>query len=271
MNSRVKNLTGEKYGRLTVIMLDETKKTRKKFWICQCDCGNLKAIRSDSLQSGGIKSCGCLKKEQDRINLVKNHSHKESNTRLYTELRGIKARCLNPNNDSYKRYGGRGIIICGEWLDSYESFRDWALNNGYNDILTIDRINNDGNYEPNNCRWVDNKTQCNNRSTNIIVKYQNEEITLKQLSEKTNIDYSVLNTRYHRGDRGECLIRSVWSGFKPKNGENNGMAQITEKDAKVIKDMLYNNINYLEISRRLNISKHIIYDIKRNRTWKHTA
>lgn len=173
-----KDLTGQVYGRLKAIRVDEVLSTRKTYWVCECECGNIKIVRSDSLQDGRVKSCGCLKKEQDRKNLEANHSHKMSKTRIYTEWQGIKSRCLYVNNDCYERYGGRGIKICDEWIESFESFRDWSFKNGYSDILTIDRINNNGNYEPGNCRWVDNKTQCNNRRSNIIIKYKDEDLTL---------------------------------------------------------------------------------------------
>lgn len=263
-----KDLTGQVYGRLKVIEVDEVLSTKRTFWVCECICGNKKTVRSDSLQDGSVKSCGCLKKEQDRKNLEANHSHKMSKTRIYQELQGVKARCLNNNNKRYENYGGRGIKICDEWMQSFESFRDWSFENGYSDTLTIDRINNDGNYEPGNCRWVDNKTQCNNRGSNIIIKYKDENLTMMQVSEITGINYAVLNSRYIRGDRSERLLRK--SGADRNNkGSNNYKSKINEEQAINIKNLLKKGYTASEIQKTTSISKHIIYGIKQCKTWKH--
>ena len=264
-----KDLAGQVFNRLKVIEIDEVLSTRKTFWVCECICGNKKTVRSDSLQDGTVKSCGCLKKEQDRKNLEANHSHKMSKTRIYQELQGMKSRCLNVDNKRYEHYGGRGIKVCDEWLESFESFRDWAFKNGYSSILTIDRINNDGNYEPGNCRWVDNKTQCNNRSSNIIIKYKDEDLTMKQVSEITGISYSLLNSRYIRGDRNERLLRKSGTGRNDNKGSDNYKSKINEEQASDIKYLLSQGYTALEIQKSMNISKFIIYGIKQKKTWKH--
>lgn len=188
--------TGEKFGRLIVLRMSDRKSGRKTYWLCQCECGNIKEIRSDCL--GIVKSCGCLKREQDRINLESNHKHKLSGTRLYNEWQGIKGRCTDKNNKRYNDYGGRGITICSEWLVP-DKFFEWAIKNGYNDNLTIDRIDNNGNYEPSNCRWVDNKTQSNNKRTNILINYNGRIQTLKQWCEEFDIDYRRSWNRHRRG------------------------------------------------------------------------
>ena len=188
--------TGEKFGRLTVLRMSDKKSGRKTYWVCQCECGNIKEVRSDCL--GVVNSCGCLKKEQDKVNLEANHRHKFSGTRLYNEWQGIKKRCIDKTNKRYKDYGGRGITICSEWLVP-DNFFEWAIKNGYNDSLTIDRIDNDGNYEPSNCRWVDNKTQSNNRRSNILINYSGKIQTLKQWCEELNINYKRSCDRYKRG------------------------------------------------------------------------
>ena len=121
---QVKNdLTGQRFGRLTVIGVDD-RNTRKTYFYCQCDCGNVKSVRSDSLISGAIRSCGCMKKEQDRINLEANHKHKMSHTRLYDIWQGMKKRCYNPHDARYHRYGGRGIMVCDEWKENFIAFYD---------------------------------------------------------------------------------------------------------------------------------------------------
>lgn len=195
--NKIVDLTGEKFGRLTVIGLDD-KPGRKTYWICQCECGNVKSVRSDSLKQGVIKSCGCLKKEQDKTNLTANHSHKMSGTRLYEIWQGIKGRCYNPHDTRYHRYGGRGISVCDEWRESFETFCQWALKNGYSDELTIDRTDNDGNYCPENCCWRNSKEQSNNRSTNINITIGNSTRTLTQWCEIFELDSKVVFARYNR-------------------------------------------------------------------------
>lgn len=195
--NKIHDLTGQKFGLLTVIGLKDTE-TRKTYWVCQCDCGNVKEVRSDSLLCGAIKSCGCLKKRQDKINLVKNHKHKMSGTRIYHEWQGIKRRCYNPHEPRYDRYGGRGITVCKEWRNSFEAFYEWAMSHGYQDDLTLDRIDNDGNYEPDNCRWTTQKEQSRNRRTNINIRIGNSTKTLTEWCEIFQVDYSLVNARYHR-------------------------------------------------------------------------
>lgn len=195
--NRIENLIGKKFGRLTVIGIDD-KPSRKTYFVCQCDCGNVKTIRGDSLKCGAVKSCGCLKKEQDKINLTANHSHKQSGTRLYQIWIGMKMRCNNVHDTSYHRYGGRGIKVCEEWENKFENFYNWSIKNGYDETLTIDRINNDGNYEPNNCRWANAKEQCNNRETNIKITIGNSTKTLTEWCLIFNLDFKMIYARYSR-------------------------------------------------------------------------
>ena len=195
---KVKNdLTGKRFGRLTVIGIDD-RGNRKTYYNCQCDCGNVKSVRSDSLIAGAIRSCGCMKKEQDKENLTANHSHKMSGTRIYGIWQGIKKRCYNPHDARYDRYGGRGIKVCAEWLDDFQAFYDWAIQNGYNETLTIDRINNDGDYCPENCRWTDNLEQARNRSSNVSITIGNATKTLTEWCEIFQVDSKVVLARYHR-------------------------------------------------------------------------
>lgn len=192
------DLTGEKFGRLKVLGLSPKKSGRKSYWVCECECGNEKLVRSDGLKAGNTQSCGCLKKEQDKLNLTTHHRHMESKTRLYHEWQHIKYRCNNSNSGSYDRYGGRGIKICDEWNGSYESFRNWALNNGYSDDLTIDRIDVNGDYEPNNCQWITLPEQMNNRTTTIWVTHENKTQNLTQWADELGFNRGTLNSRYSR-------------------------------------------------------------------------
>lgn len=195
--SKVHDLTGQKFGLLTVIGLAETD-TRKTYWVCKCDCGNMKTVRSDSLLCGAIKSCGCIKRKQDEVNLTKNHRHKMSGTRIYSEWQGMKGRCYNKGNARYADWGGRGIEVCEQWRNSFESFYTWAMANGYQDNLTIDRIDNNGNYCPENCRWVGQQEQCRNRRSNINLTIGNSTRTLMEWCEIFQVDYANVNARYHR-------------------------------------------------------------------------
>lgn len=194
---RCHDLTGEKFGRLTVIGLDESKQTRKTYWICQCECGGIKSARSDSLICGAIKSCGCMKREQDKVNLGRT-THGQEGTRLYHIWQGVKRRCNDKNTVCYDRYGGRGITVCEEWNNSFVPFYEWAMNNGYTEELTLDRIDNNGNYEPSNCRWATMREQSNNRSSNIKITIGNATKTLIQWCEIFEVDYQTVRARYHR-------------------------------------------------------------------------
>ena len=161
---KVKDLTNKRFGRLEVIRREKNENYRAT-WLCKCDCGNKKIISSTHLISGLTKSCGCLGKENRTKSRAKHH---KTNTKLYYVWKGMKQRCYNPNNKYYYNYGGRGITICDKWKDDFEEFYKWSVKNGYvenalHKSCTIDRINNDGNYEPSNCRWVDMKIQSNNR------------------------------------------------------------------------------------------------------------
>ena len=157
---RLIDLKGRRFGRLTVISRKENTKNNISQWECQCDCGKTTIVRSDHLIHGDTKSCGCYEIEAREKGANLHHGGKH--TRLYNIWCGMRKRCNNPNCQAFENYGGRGITVCNAW-SSFPCFRDWALSHGYNDTLSIDRINNDGNYEPGNCRWVNAKTQANNR------------------------------------------------------------------------------------------------------------
>lgn len=200
------DLTGQRFGRLTVLEFVPVPCTKRSYWKCRCDCGNEKTVETQKLLLFSTKSCGCLKIE--RI-IKQSTKHGGKSTRLYEIYKSMRQRCLNSNNPHYCDYGGRGITICKEWENDFTAFRDWALSNGYADNLSIDRIDNDKGYFPENCRWVDRKTQCNNRRSNIIVVFNNKQFTISEASELSGIKYNTLRDRYLRGDRGDRLFRPV--------------------------------------------------------------
>ena len=202
LKGQIKDLTGLKFNRLTVIKKAE-KKGRKTFWECVCECGKEKIIRSDVLQDGTTKSCGCLKSEVDSnkaktILKEKNRKYTETNTILYTKWRGMMSRCNNVNDKRYLNYGARGIKVCEEWLD-YQNFLNWAKDKNYSGELEIDRINVNDDYKPDNCRFITRKANCNNRRSNINITHNNKTQTLMQWCEELNLNYSTINARYKRG------------------------------------------------------------------------
>lgn len=197
MRNAFQDLTGQRFGRLVVIGRDD-RNSRKTYFNCQCDCGNVKSVRADSLKAGLIRSCGCMKKEQDRENLTAAHTHRMSGTRLYEIWQGIKKRCYNPHDVRYDRYGGRGIKVCDEWREDFRAFCNWATQSGYDETLTIDRIDNDGDYCPENCRWTNPQEQARNRSSNIRITIGNATKTLTEWCEIFQLDSKTILAMYHR-------------------------------------------------------------------------
>lgn len=192
-------LEGKRFGKLTVLAEHPMRgQSGEVMWVCKCDCGNTKIINGNSLRSGRSTTCGCSTKK-----------HGMRGTRLYRIFDGMLKRCYNPKHPWYKRYGGRGIAVCDEWLKDRGAFFSWAIDNGYRDDLTIDRIDNSGNYCPENCRWVDQKTQINNRSNTPTAEINGERKTISEWASLTGIAYQTIYRRYQRGERGSSLIRGV--------------------------------------------------------------
>lgn len=198
--------TKPKIGKLTVIQY-AGKNGNSHYWICRCECGNFTKTRAYHLICDICRSCGCLQIENT---IKRSTTHGMSHSSEYKIRQTMINRCYCTLSDNYNRYGGRGIKVCERWLDSFENFLQ-DMGKRPSDKHSIDRIDVNGDYSPENCRWTTKKEQANNRNTNIVVEYNNEVLTLKQLSEKINIKYITLIKRYNHGDRDDKLIRPVKS------------------------------------------------------------
>jgi hypothetical protein len=192
------NLIGKRFGKLTVInrAIKQYNNDGHVCWVCKCDCGNIVTVSGSSLRRKFTSSCGCLAKEKRKEATTKHGLAKSRLDNIYCK---IKSRCLNPKEPSYKWYGARGITICDEWLQDKNKFFQWAINNGYKNNLTIDRIDNNGNYEPNNCKWSSPKEQARNRRTNNVIEFQGEKHTITEWCEILGYKSSVIIARFKRG------------------------------------------------------------------------
>lgn len=188
------DLTGKKFGRLTAIRPHGSSKSGGIIWECLCDCGN-RCFVSRSNLGRSTKSCGCLSQEN---RVIANTKHGKRHSRIYYIWSSMIQRCYDPKCQSYKTHGEKGIKVCDEWRE-FTGFLKWAESNGYDDALSIDRIDNSFGYSPDNCRWATMKQQQNNRTNNRLVEYHGQKHTLSQWADIVGIKYKILNLRYYRG------------------------------------------------------------------------
>lgn len=205
MPPKIRELTGQRFGRLQVIERAENSKTGKPMWKCICDCGTECVVHGSALVGGYTKSCGCYRREIPKTTrYVHGGCSRRTRDRLYAVWNMMKQRCNDPNNRAYSSYGGRGIKVCDEWNGSYAAFREWAYANGYDENsthrdCTIDRIDNDKGYSPENCRIANAKTQANNTRKTRYITYKGETKPFTVWAEEAGLKVATLRNRLKGG------------------------------------------------------------------------
>jgi len=206
----IRDLTGQRFGRLKVLKLEKKDKHYNLFWLCECDCGNKKVIRGSGLKANLTKSCGCLSVELStkRLNeATKTHGF-ANKERLYEIWKNMKRRCYDKTNKRYENYGGKGVSVCEEWKNDYLVFRKWAFSKGYNENLTIDRIDVNGDYEPSNCKWSTLAEQMNNQTKNRFLTYRGKTMTMSQWADYLGLTYGAINHRVQRNWSMERIVNT---------------------------------------------------------------
>ena len=208
---KFEDLTGRKFNKLTVVRFLEPseRENKTRSWLCKCECGNFVQVNASKLKTGHTRSCGCLVNEHIS-NL--NRKYEYSNKRLYSIYEAMLDRCNNPNSSKYHNYGGRGIKVCQEWIESYDTFAQWAFDSGYAPLAkrgecTLDRVDVNGNYEPNNCRWITNSEQQLNRRNNHLITYNGKTQTVKEWGIELGIPDKKLRWHLQQGKSLEEIVR----------------------------------------------------------------
>lgn len=211
------NLIGQKFGRLTVISFDKIVKKKKYYWICKCACGNIKPIWSGALKNGSTKSCGCLKLETMRTcTITHGYTMGRSSTAEYRSWQAMKGRCLNPKNQDYRLYGGRGIKIYKDWINDFPSFLKY-MGKRTSNKHSLDRYpNKNGNYEPNNVRWATQLQQMQNVSRNIVITYDNKTMVLAQWGRCFGVTGGAIKSHIDKGR----TIDQIAAFYKYKKDNN---------------------------------------------------
>ena len=213
---KVVDITGQRFGRLIVIerrgsMYDKPVSA----WLCKCDCGNEKIVSLIHLRNGATKSCGCLNKEiaaergrKSRIG-ERARKHGDFGTKLYGIWAAMKRRCNNPKTRYYADYGGRGIKVREPWSSDYSSFKLWAISAGYEEGLSIERIDVDGDYCPENCKWISKNEQNANKRVSIRLEFQGNTYSIKELSQLTGLKERTIQARYYKGLSIDEIINPI--------------------------------------------------------------
>lgn len=213
----IKDMKGLRFGRLVVLEHVGFASNSVALWRCKCDCGNETIVRQCNLNSGKTRSCGCLCIDKTR---EANTTHGKSHTRIFNTWSKMKERCYNSKRPAYKNYGGKGVVMCDEWRNSFQNFYDWAMRNGYQDDLTIDRINSNGNYEPLNCRWITLSENVRLRNADSFIVINGLSLTIHDWAIRINIDPATLMSRY-REFGVEYIQKEV--AIALETGDNNNL------------------------------------------------
>lgn len=211
------NLTGNTFGRLKVLRLGGRSKSNQILWLCRCNCGKEILVQTCHLNSGHTKSCGCYRVEVARHFGEKNSSHGGHGTRLYNIWHGMKQRCYDKGCHSFPLYGGRGISVCDEWKHDFTSFRDWAICHGYSEELSIDRIDTNGNYSPENCKWSTQEEQQNNKKNNLLLTLDGETHTAPEWGRMLGIPVHVIYNRIRYGWDVENILKRPKRSYRRKS------------------------------------------------------
>lgn len=199
------DIRGKTFGRLKVLDRAENTKRGSARWLCKCECGKELVVIGRCLRNGHTKSCGCYHDDCARKLGNSKKTHGMEPRRLYNIWRGMLQRCEYPKHEAYANYGGRGISICKEWHD-FEVFRDWAIGNGYSNSVTIDRINVDGDYSPDNCKWSTRKEQAKNKRNSILITIGGETHSVSEWAHIKNINVRTIYSRLRRGWDAEKIL-----------------------------------------------------------------
>lgn len=205
---------GDKYGKLTILKTGKKLNTYRYYALCQCDCGSPpKYIRIDCLESGNTKGCGCLHKTPSR------KTHEKTNSPVYYIYTSMIARCYHKQHPCYHLYGGRGIKVCDRWLNILNFVED--MEPSFKKGLSLDRINNDKGYSPENCRWATQREQMRNTRSNRLITHNNKTLSLVEWSEILDINYQTLRGRLNRGwSFKKAIIEPISTKFHHKNYPN---------------------------------------------------
>lgn len=249
------NILGEKFNYWEVLEYSKNSK-----WTCRCECGTIRQISGSNLRLGKSKSCGCMQKMQNSENAIKRnttHGLTKTNPRLYSIWHGMKQRCYYKKNINYEKYGGKGITVCDEWVSNFENFYEWSTTHGYAENLTIDRIDNNKGYSPENCRWATPKTQANNRTNNTLLTYKGETRTLQQWSDILGIPNNIISDRIKLGYTiHEAFTREI--GYTKKKIKENYIKRLKE-----LYDFIIDYYNHnKEVLKRLTICQKLGYEVK---------
>ncbi len=216
------DIVNQRFGKLIATELSHVNNYpsggRCEYWLCKCDCGNSVIVAKKNLLNGNTQSCGCARAIKNRERLTK---HGGKKTKLYGVWSSMIARCYSENDLSFSYYGRRGITVCEQWRHNFENFQNWAQSAGYKDGLTIDRINVNDAYSPENCRWVNMTVQANNRSNTIYIEHNGERHTCAEWARMLNMSYDTINNRYHAGMSPEDILMLGRHKSGPKKHTHN--------------------------------------------------